>query len=328
MKLTITFLLLALLTGSCQERKYNEQQNKQIGKIINAKRIRIVITDSGTGGLSVMNDIALKLGESGSFKNAELIFVNALFDEKSGYNALSTREEKISKFNTVLEGINSAYSPDLIFVACNTLSVLIDDTHFVTLKKNPPVIGIVEPGVSLIAATLKNNVNSKVIIFGTETTIEEDTHRQALLSMSIDTERIITQACPQLQSFIEEDPKSEETEMLISYYLNEALSNVADPSMQINISLNCSHFGYSEQLWQKSMDETGISGKILNPNEKMADILINDKNRNRYRLSNISMLVVSKVPLVNINPLVLSFSILSPDLAEALVNYQVIEDLF
>lgn len=299
-----------------------------LDKILVKKNIRIVITDSGIGGLSVMNDIALKLRDSGSFRNVELLFVNALFDEKSGYNALHGREEKIDKFNIVLEGINSRYAPDLIFVACNTLSVLINDTRFVTLNNHPPVIGIVEPGVKMIAEALKNDVNSRVIIFGTETTIAEERHRQALLSINIDSERIVTQACPQLQAFIEEDPESEETEMLISYYMSEALSRVANPSGHIHISLNCSHFGYSEKLWKKAAAEAGITGKILNPNEEMADILITDKNRHRCRESNLSMQVVSKVPLVNINPLVLSFWISSPDLAEALTNYQIIEDLF
>ena len=299
-----------------------------LDKIVVKRNIRIVITDSGIGGLSVMNDIALKLRGSGSFRNVELIFVNALFDEKSGFNALPSREEKIDKFDIVLEGINSRYAPDLIFVACNTLSVLSNDTRFVTLNNHPPVIGIVEPGVKLITEALNNDINSQVIIFGTETTIDEERHRQALLSMNIESERVITQACPQLQAFIEEDPESEETEMLISYYLSEALSRVTNPSGHIHISLNCSHFGYSEKLWEKAATEAGITGKILNPNEKMADILITETNRNRYSVSNISMLIVSKVPLVNINPLVLSFRVSSPDLAEALTNYHIIEDLF
>jgi len=174
----LTTLVFCIVTG-CNETK--ERQNIHL---LRQKTIRIVVTDSGLGGLSVMEDLMHKIRESGYYAKAEIIFVNALFDSQSGYNALNSRNDKINRFNTVPEAIENRYAPDAIVVACNTLSVLIDDTEFVKIS-GTPVIGIIEPGVNLIKAQIENDPSATVIIFGTETTIEEESHITALHSYKI-----------------------------------------------------------------------------------------------------------------------------------------------
>lgn len=322
-------LFYSFLTCTSLLNAQTDKSNKDLDKILGKKAIRIVVTDSGIGGLAVMSDIAARLRESGSFKQVELIFVNALFDPESGYNAMPLREDKINMFNKVLYGIDKKYDPDLIFVACNTLSVLIDATDFNIQKGNPPVIGIVDPGVRLIHDRLRQNPNSSVLIFGTETTIEEGTHKEALLAMGYNENRIINKACPQLQSFIEQNPSGEETELLITFYMSEALEEVADLSQVVDLSLNCSHFGYSYPLWVKAMDNYLLNpGQILNPNNSMGDVLITEKNTERYRDPEILFTIVSKVRLVNAEAMIEIFESSSPAMAEALRNYQLVKDLF
>ena len=98
------------------------QPGNRVSDLIPGKEsLRIIITDSGIGGLAVMDDIAAKLEKSKIYREVDLIFVNALFDAGSGYNALKSRDEKLMRFNKALEGMNKQFSPDLIFVACNTL---------------------------------------------------------------------------------------------------------------------------------------------------------------------------------------------------------------
>lgn len=307
----------------------SDKNHEDLDKILGKKTIRIVVTDSGIGGLAVISDIAASLKESGSFKKVELIFVNALFDPESGYNAMRLRDDKINMFNKVLYGIDKKYDPDLIFVACNTLSVLINSTDFAEGKDNPPVIGIVDPGIKLISDRLLQNPTSSVILFGTETTIEEGTHKEALLAMGFDENRIINKACPQLQSFIEQNPSGEETALLLTFYLSEALEEVADQSQLIDLSLNCSHLGYSYPLWENAMNDYVVNpGQILNPNTSMSDILITESNRERYPDSEISFTIVSKVRLVNAEAMVGIFESSSPALADAISNYKLVEDLF
>lgn len=322
------FTFLLLFTGFFTIKESSGQSASELKSIFEKDSITIVITDSGLGGLSVMNDIAEKLKTSGSFSKVNLIFVNALFDAATGYNSLQTRQEKIAVLNKVLTGIGLRYNPDIILIACNTLSVLYKETDFVR-KSKVPVVGIVQAGVDLITENLVKYPDSRVIILGTETTIEEDSHKKALLQNGIKGERIITKACPQLQSYIEQNPAGEETEMLISAYVNEALENIPVDNGFVFTSLNCSHFGYSEMFWKRAMESTLYkSGGILNPNFTMGNFLMEGKYRFRYPETKITYLVVSKVQLLNEKSMFSLFDAKSPELADALENYKIIEDLF
>jgi glutamate racemase len=296
--------------------------------IVDRKKITVVITDSGLGGLAVMDDIAKKMAGSGFYKRVNLIFVNALFDADKGYNALPSREEKINVFNSVLYGMENRFHPDIILIGCNTLSVLFEETEFVK-ESDTPVVGIVKPGVEIITERLLQDDRSIVVITGTETTISEGSHRKALLERGFSDERIITQACPELQSFIEKDPFGEDTEMLISYYVDEALSKLAEEENPIYLSLNCTHFGYSEKLWEKAFTRAGadLSG-ILNPNNTMGDFLMPDQNKNRFKRTKISWSVYSKVNIKNKSAIYELFKDSSPELAEALMHYVIDTDLF
>ena len=275
-----------------------------------------------------MEDVAKKMATSHVFRKVNLIFVNALFDPSTGYNALNGSMAKINIFNHVLTAIDQHYHPDLILVACNTLSVLCKETPFVK-KSKTPVIGIVESGVDLVAENLSRDTTSTVILFGTETTIEEGSHRKALLARHLDGKRIVVKACPQLQSYIEQNPKGEETGMLISAYLNEALEQITGRSGAVYLSLNCSHFGYSEDLWKSAFSETPFKfGAVLDPNHRMGEFLVDPKYCNRYPETALSFKVVSKVELVNKKSMFNIFKEQSPELAKALDNYQLLPGLF
>jgi glutamate racemase len=320
------FLLILLFAGFFVSS--DGQDRFDSTRLFKKGEITIAITDSGLGGLSVMNDIASKMKASGCFSKVNLIFVNALFDANTGYNSLQSREEKITVFNNVLRGIDSRFHPDVILIACNTLSVIYKETDFVK-ESNTPVLGIVESGIQLIREKLEADTSSRVIIFGTETTIEENSHKKALLEMNFSEERIITKACPELQSYIEQNPSGEETEMLISVYLGEALESIPADKGAVFLSLNCSHFGYSEELWKKTINNSPYnSGGILNPNYIMGNFLVPEKYSNRYSDTRIIFQIFSKVELINNKSMINFFRAGSPDLVKALEKYNIISDLF
>ena len=52
--------------------------------------MKIVITDSGLGGLSVLGELERRIKENPIFENAELIFFNALFSPDYGYNSMKS----------------------------------------------------------------------------------------------------------------------------------------------------------------------------------------------------------------------------------------------
>lgn len=162
---------------------------------VEAETITIAVTDSGLGGLAVMAEAAARLKAAGLYRRVDLVFFNALFTDQGGYNSLPTREEKIRVFDAALQGLEKTVRPDLILVACNTLSVLLPDTPFARETKIP-VRGIVEPGVGMFKRAMEKTPEATLLLFGTETTIAEDSHRKALLAVGIPAGRIVVQACP------------------------------------------------------------------------------------------------------------------------------------
>ncbi len=322
MKKILVFALISLFCACSGEKK-------QDFSFLNKEKLTVVITDSGLGGLSVVADIEKQLRELPYYKEINLIFANAMFDDK-GYNALQSRDEKIHYFDKALKGMAQKYKPDIIMIACNTLSVIYKETG-IAKSGEVPIVGIVDVGVDEIFTALQKNENSKVIIFGTETTIEEDKHRSMLIERGIDNDRIVPKACPQLQQYIEQNPLGENTEMLIMSYVDEAIEQANLTDQGVYASLNCSHFGYSHDLWMNAFEFSGISPlSLINPNYRMTKIIAKENLEPRFKEGKVNVKVVSKVP-INKSSLESVSSMLekySPKTSKALLNYELDKKLF
>jgi glutamate racemase len=269
--------------------------------------LTIVITDSGLGGLSVVADAAEKFRQQPVFEKVNLVFVNALFSDQGGYNALQTREEKLSVFSNALQAMQDRYAPDIILVACNTLSVLIPDTGFVK-SSSVPVVGIVESGVEQIAQQLQGKPAGRNIIFATQTTVDEGTHKNQLLQKGFGDAQILTQSCPQLTLYIEQEYDGAYTEMLIDAYVDEALSN-----------------------WKQAFESRGVKVEaFLDPNLLMVDFLLPASLQQRYPHSEVSVNMASmiEIPVASQDSIGRYLNAISPLTENALRNYEQVEDLF
>ncbi len=265
--------------------------------LMEKESLTIVVTDSGLGGLSVVADAAEKFRQDPVFKSVNLIYVSALFREDGGYNSLQTRGEKLAVFSSALQSMQDRFEPDIILVACNTLSVLIPDTEFARMS-SVPVVGIVEYGVEQVAEQLRGKPSGKNIIFATQTTIDEGTHKAQLLDLGFEDEQIVTQSCPQLTLYIEQGFDSAYTEMLIDAYVDEALSAMGEAGSPLSISFACTHFGYSLEFWEQAFASRGIEvDTILNPNTRMVDFLLPEPLKQRYPATDVKVQVVSMIDI-------------------------------
>jgi glutamate racemase len=296
-----------------------------------AKRdVFIAVTDSGLGGLSIMAEAAARMKSAGLFRSVKLVFFNALFDADSGYNSLRSRDEKIAVFNSALSALENRFHPDVILVGCNTLSVLTAETPFARTAKTP-ILDIVDPGVDLLARGIAGEERATAIIFGTETTIAEGEHVRRLTARGIDPGRIVVQACPELASYIENGPGSDETGLLIESFIDDALAKVADRASPLLVSLNCTHYGYALPLWEKAFRTRGVASfVILNPNSRMLEPLFPPKAVKKFASTAVQASVVSMVGIdkTKIRALGEWLNKISPEVAGALARYQLVPGLF
>jgi glutamate racemase len=294
------------------------------------QRVTVAVTDSGLGGLSVVAEAVRKMKEARIFERADFVFFNALFSNEGGYNSLKARPEKILVFDSALEGLYGNSHPDIILIGCNTLSVLYKDTRF-SKQTEIPVVGIVDSGVALIAQSLQDHPEASVIIFGTPTTISEGTYPSELEKQGFAAERIQARSCPELESYIENDARGDETGMLISGCVSEAVEKLSSPPPPLLVSLNCTHYGYSLPFWEKAFEEAGIKPlAVLNPNFRMTDALFEQKFVGRYQKTEVTARVVSMVEISRqkIDSLAPWLERISPETAEALRRYELRPTLF
>ncbi len=292
-----------------------------------------MVLDSGLGGLSIYADIARRFAETSPFEEITLTYYNAWPEKDRGYNRISDYDEKIRVFNAALEG-TLACNPDLILIACNTLSVIAHDTPF-SREKRVPLLDIVDFGVNIIHEALSRDPEKAALILGTLTTIDSGEHKKRLIERGIEGTRIIGQACDQLATRIEEGPESAGALELIEKYTSEAAEKIAPETSPIAAALCCTHYGYSEKALQQSLQKK-VSGEvsILNPNREMARFTTTSCTKNTLRELNsetkISQTIVSRIEWDKKK--VAAFAELtektSPPTATALRNYSRIPHLF
>jgi glutamate racemase len=295
----------------------------------NREDVVIVVTDSGLGGLSVAAELAARLPKSGIFRRARIVYYNALFHD-IGYNGLESEAEKARIFDAVLKAMDKRYRPDLLLIACNTLSVVYENTKF--SRRAPfPVVGILETGVDLIAQQFEKTPEATAILFATRTTIASETHKNRLVALGIPPGRIVGQACHLLAGAIERGPESEETSALIRQFVGEALEKVGDSSRPIFGSFNCTHYGYARETFAAAFAEAGHPDiALVDPNPRMIDFMFRLPYLHRFLKTDVEVKVVSKLKITEderaaIGPLIAA---VSPAAAEALDEYRLDPELF
>ncbi len=327
MKRIAHFIIIFTIFINCNTKSIME---KQLNNIFDKKEVTILVTDSGLGGLSVAADLTARLPRSGVFEKARIVFFNALFHPGSGYNFLPSDEEKVAIFNIALEAMEEKYHPDILLIACNTLSVIYDQTPFAK-KTTVPVLGIVETGVDLIAEQFDNNPEANAIIFATQTTVETNSHKNMLIERGYEKDKIFGLPCSMLADYIEEGANSEMTTLLISEYVSQALEKIDNAGTPVFASLNCTHYGYSMEQFKSAFAEVNYPGiKIINPNPQMSNFLFNNNYINRYHETEVIVEVVSKTKITKAKIASLGKLVenISPQTAEATKNYKYDPDLF
>jgi len=292
--------------------------------------LTLAFTDSGLGGLAIMADAAARFESSGIAKKVNLVFFNALFSNESGYNSLPSRDAKLRVFGRALDALARTTRPDLIVIGCNTLSVIYADTAFAHATRIP-VHGIVEPGVELFRRELQRNPSASLVLFGTETTLGENSHRAALLAAGVPASRIVTKACPELAAYIENNWQGDDTELMVASFVDDAAAALPNPRPPVLAGLVCSHYGYAQEAWQRAFAASGLRLQgLLDPNAALVDNLCPPRTAGRPGRTEVTARVLSmvEIPAGRRQSLGVWLERVSPAVAAALAGYELHPDLF
>ena len=287
--------------------------------------MHIVITDSGVGGLSVCAYAERFVRTHGFREPVRLTFANAAPENDYGYNAMPSREVKIETFDRFLRNVTARYAPDLIYIACNTLSVLLPDTPYVQ-RAPVPVKGIVETAVALLLRGLEADPQSVAMIFGTQTTIDAGAYPRALQERSIAASRIISQACPGLADTISEDRQGERTRAEIRHWVGEAVAKMERTDLPVVACLACTHYGYRKDVFAEALAEAGIRATVINPNERAVDDLF-DTTGNSHEVD-VEFVTRYRIPEATQEALTYFLSDISPRTVAAMKSFVHVPDLF
>lgn len=291
--------------------------------------IRIIITDSGLGGLNILSNTYNYFQKNKLYSDIDLIYFNAVPNDNYGYNQLPTLKEKVNTFEKALLSMKNNFQPDIILIACNTLSVI--NSYLKTNQFNSIKIkGILETGVNLIYQKYKSEQDSNIIILGTLTTIKSNKHKEGLMKLGIPEDKIFTRSCYLLESIIQEEPISEKVYDRISECLDNLLKEI-DNSKKSFIALCCTHYEFSLDLFDKYLSKQNIKYELLNPNDFMVSDTFPVKAKTEIEApTNIKIKVVSKTKISD-NEIASLNEVIEKKCkpaAEALKNYEHIPELF
>jgi glutamate racemase len=278
---------------------------------------RVVLTDSGLGGLSICAGLESRLRGIRGGRTIDLIYVNAWPDEAHGYNDLPDPASRAAVLDLALAAM-VRYRPDLIVIACNTLSVLYERTAF---ARSPivPVAGIVD--------------EASLVVFGTRTTIESGEHVRRLAGRGIEPGRVRAAACPGLAGAIDKDPDSPALAGLVDACVSRALAGAAIEG-PLFAGLACTHYAYVAGLFRRSLGRlAGSRVGVLDPNERLVEALaagMEGPAADTAGAATVTVEVVSKVALAEPRRRAVARRLepVSPATARALIGYTHIPTLF
>jgi glutamate racemase len=293
--------------------------------------MHILITDSGVGGLSVCAYAERFVRTHGFTEPVRLTFANAAPENDYGYNSMPSMEVKLQTFDRFLRNVTERFAPDSIYVACNTLSVLLPDTPY--FQKAPiPVTGIVESGSELLVGELEADSRSVAMIFGTQITIDAGAYQRLLRQRGVDPSRIISQACPGLADTISEDREGTRTASEIRRCVGAAVEKLPHADAPVIAYLACTHYGYRRELFSNAFAEAGIRAKVVNPNERAVGDLFGTRFDGRgervERDVEVEFVTRYAIPETTVEALTFFLRAISPKTVAAMRNFVHIPDLF
>lgn len=288
--------------------------------------MRIGITDSGVGGLSVCAELEARLKRSPLETDLEILYLNAAIEDNYAYNSMPDRQTRLRAFDRFLHSVRDKYQPDLLFIACNTLSVLYQDPYF-DHHREVPIKGVVDAGVQEMLRAFEREHDLTFIIFASPATVAEAVYGNRLRAQGVPEQQICEQACPGLPDAISNDDSGRLASELLEAFVPAALRQLGGAPENVLAFLGCTHYGYQAlqfELALKALPKV----TVMNPNPKAVDTILSslDSLAGRGGLS-IRFITRYAIPAVVIKSLSAYIGAEAPATLAALKNFTLEPDL-
>lgn len=257
----------------------------------------VVVTDSGLGGLLICARLERRLRGTAGEGPVRLVYVNAWPDPHHGYNDLPDMGARAAVFDRVLAAMTS-FRPDLVLIACNTLSVVYEATAF-RRTADVPVAGILEEGAALFSEALSRDPEGVLALFGTRTTIGSGEHIGRMVRRGVRPGRIVAEACHGLAAAIDRDPDADDVPELVDACVRRIAPRLP-PGARLFAGFACTHYAYVSDVFRASLGRRAAAEvEILDPGGGLVDTLTRGLRDGRPgdRSRPVAVDVVSKVDL-------------------------------
>ncbi len=202
----------------------------------------IGVFDSGIGGLTVARELMRQLPDE------NIIY----FGDTARLPYGSKSRDNIIRFSRQIIRFLVSKQAKAIVIACNTASALALDV--VKQEFDVPIVGVIVPGAR---AAVRESVNHRIGVVGTESTIRSQAYTKAIRSMESDAV-VIGKACPLFVPLVEEGfAKHNVTGEIIDYYLRDFVESQIDTMI-----LGCTHYPL---LRSRIREYLGDRVQIVNP---------------------------------------------------------------
>ncbi|GIT03814.1 MAG: glutamate racemase [Deltaproteobacteria bacterium] len=303
--------------------------------------MNIVITDSGLGGLSVcaqlihlLKNYSVPVNSDPPSYDIKITYVNAVPSNDRGYNTMSGEQEQIETFEKIISNTVRLISPDNIFVACGTLSVLLNQISPLG-DKSVKIEGIFSIGIQLLMDNLIKIPKAKAIIMATPSTVSNNSFQTVLVNKGIAKNQIVAQSCPNLANEISNDPEGSKVEKSIQYWVKKSLQQLQGKTADhLMLFLGCTHYSYHENMFKTAFINEGFSKlTLLNPNyaaaEKLKNYVLNDQSinsdlKNSFSINFLTPYAIPELEKITLNKLLTP---ISSETSQALINAQIVPEL-
>ena len=200
------------------------------------------------------------IGEAGS--EMKMVYLNAVPRDQYGYNDMTSAEERVRVFNGLLEKAEDRFKPEKIFVACGSLSALLDEVPYVE-KHRQKVQGIGWIGRQLLTEAIQEKPDAPVFVFATPVTVSEGLYSATGLSGIQKPKVFIEQPCPGLANKISSNLEEKAVYSQIKECCQKALESAEshfrfNPHQHPIVFLGCTHYSFRADLFVEAFSDLGF----------------------------------------------------------------------